>query len=417
MFTQRFFKHSSIRARTARALLAALALVSAAGVACKSDYPAGAQQKGPGGGGGQREAREVRVARVDEMPVGQTVTVNGTLAAFDQTTVSVKVPGRLQGVAVDLGTTVRKGQLIARVEPRDYELRVQQADAALQQARARLSLSLNGSDETVDPERTGTVREARALMDEARQNRDRAATLVQSGVIARAEYDATLAALKVAESRYQDAVEEIRNRQALLSQRRTELSLARQQLQDTAVHAPFDGVVEEKIASVGEYLAAGAPVVRIVKMNPLRFQAEVPEREAASVRAGQMLRVTVEGSQRAYAGRIVRINPVIKEQSRVLVVEADISNDGLLRPGAFARAEIVVNDAQMAVTVPPGAIVTFAGIEKVIVVDNGRAQEKPVTTGRRAAEWTEIISGVNVGDSVVLEPGNLQSGTPVNVVQ
>src|SRR3712207_4251194 len=227
MSIQGFFRHSSIRrAAAGRALLAALILFAAANAACKSDYPAGAQQKGPGGGGGNREAREVRVARVGEMPVGQTVTVNGTLAAFDQTTVGVKVPGRLQGVAVDLGSTVRKGQLVARVEPRDYELRVQQADAALQQARARLSLSLNGSDDMVDPERTGTVREARALMDEARQSRDRAATLVQSGVIARAEYDAALAALKVAESRYQDAVEEIRNRQALLSQRRTELALA-----------------------------------------------------------------------------------------------------------------------------------------------------------------------------------------------
>ncbi|HEX5707731.1 MAG TPA: efflux RND transporter periplasmic adaptor subunit [Pyrinomonadaceae bacterium] len=411
------YKHSSTRTPTARrALIGILFSLLAATSACKSDYPAGAQQKGPGGGG-NREAREVRTARVEEMPVGQTVTVNGTLAAFDQTTVGVKVPGRLQGVAVDLGSVVRRGQLVARVEPRDYELRVQQADAALQQARARLSLSLNGSDDLVDPEKTGTVRQARALMDEARNNRDRAATLVQSGVIARAEYDAASAALKVAESRYQDAVEEIRNRQALLSQRRTELALARQQLQDTAVHAPFDGVVEEKSASVGEYLAAGAPVVRIVKMNPLRFQAEVPEREAATIRSGQMLRVTVEGSQRAYAGRIVRLSPVIKEQSRVLVVEADISNDGLLRPGSFARAEIVVNDAQMAVTVPSNAIVTFAGIEKVIIVDNGRAQEKPITTGRRAAEWTEIISGVNVGDAVVIEPGNLQSGQPVNVVE
>jgi multidrug efflux pump subunit AcrA (membrane-fusion protein) len=101
----------------------------------------------------------------------------------------------------------------------------------------------------------------------------------------------------------------------------------------------------------------------------------------------------------------------------VLVVEAEISNPGALRPGGFARADIVTDDASMAVTVPSNAVVTFAGIEKVIVVNNGKAQEKAITTGRRTGEWTEVLSGVNVGDSVVLDPGNLQSGQNVNVVE
>lgn len=399
------------------ATFCALALLVAA---CKSDYPSGGSQQRPGGGGAagdKREPRQVKTARVVEMPMGQAVTVNGTLAAFDETTVSAKVPGRLQTITVDLGTVVRRGQLVARVEPRDFELRVQQADAALQQARARLGLVPNGADERVNPENTGTVRQARAVLDEAKVTRQRSATLVEQGVVARAEFDSANAAYRVAESRYQDAVEEIRNREAVLSQRRSELALARQQLQDTAITAPLDGVVQEKLASVGEYLAAGAPLFRVVKINPLRFRAEVPEREAANVRAGQMLRLSVDGSQRAYAGRIVRLSPTIRELNRVLVVEADIPNDGVLRPGGFARAEIVTDDVGMAVTIPTSALVTFAGIEKVIVVANGKALEKPITTGRRAAEWTEVIAGVNVGDSVVLEPGNLQSGQPVNVVE
>jgi multidrug efflux pump subunit AcrA (membrane-fusion protein) len=77
----------------------------------------------------------------------------------------------------------------------------------------------------------------------------------------------------------------------------------------------------------------------------------------------------------------------------------------------------VTNDAQMVATVPSNAIVTFAGIEKVIVVQNGKALEKPVTTGRRNGEWTEIVAGVNVGDQVIVDPGNLQSGQAVEVVE
>ena len=381
---------------------------------CKSEYPASARQNQPGEA---KVSRQVKTARVEQTPFGEAVTVNGTLAAYDQTTASVKVPGRLRAIAVDLGSPVRRGQVIAQVEPQDYNLRVQQAEAALAQARARLGLSPDGKDDRVNPEETGTVRQARAVLDEARLSRDRTAKLVEQGVVARSDFDSADATYKVALSRYQDAIEEIRNRQALLAQRRTELSLARQQLSDTSVIAPLDGIVQEKRASVGEYLAAGAPVVDIVKMDPLRLRAEVPERDARNVRSGQNVRVTIEGDTNIYLGQIMRLSPVIAQQSRMLMVEADVRNNGKLRPGAFAHAEIVTDDAKMAVTVPNNAIVTFAGIEKVILVQNGKALEKPVTTGRRNAEWTEIVAGVNVGDQVVVDPGNLQSGQAVDVVE
>lgn len=399
----------------ARAHVAGLVLLALFAGACKSGYPAGQSQARQGGERG--EARQVRVARVAEIPIGASINVTGTLAAKDEATLSVKTPGRLSAITVDLGSVVRRGQVLARVEEQDYRLRIQQAEAALQQARARLGLKPEDTDERVDAEQTGTVRQARALLEEARQNRERVATLVEQGVVARAEFERADSAHKVALSRYQDAVEEIRNRQALLAQRRTELALARQALTDTIIAAPFDGIVQEKRASVGEYLNAGAPVVTIVRVNPLRFRAEVPEREAGQVRAGQQVRVTVDGDPAAHLGRVVRISPAINQQNRILIVEAEINNRGGLRPGGFARAEIVTDSSKLAVTVPSSAVVTFAGIEKVIVVNNGKAQERPVTTGRRTAEWTEVVAGVNVGDPVVLEPGNLQSGQSVNVVE
>jgi len=380
---------------------------------CKSDYQASARQNRPGE---TKSARPVKTVAVAETPFGESVTANGTLAAFDQTTVSVKVPGRVRIINVDLGTPVKRGQVIAQLEPGDYELRVQQSEAALAQARARLGLAPDGTDDRIDPEQTATVRQARAVLDEARFSRDRAARLVEQGVIAKAEFDTANATFKVAEGRYQDAYEEIRNRQAVLAQRRSELALARQQLKDTAVVAPLDGVVQEKRTSAGEYLAAGTPVVNIVRMDPLRLRAEIPERESRTVRNGQNVRVTVEGDPTVYIGQIMRLSPVIAEQNRMLVVEADVRNNGKLRPGSFAHAEIVTNDSKMAITVPNNTIVTFAGIEKVIVVQDGKALEKPITTGRRSADFTEIVSGVNLGEKVIIDPGNLQSGQPVQVV-
>jgi RND family efflux transporter MFP subunit len=388
-------------------------LVSITTSACKSGYPASSRQ----GDDGKTPVRQVKTAQVVEMPVGETVTVNGTLAAYDQTTVSVKVPGRLKSISVDLGTVVRRGQMIGQLEPEDYNLRVQQAQAAIGQARARLGLSPEGTDDRIDLEKTATVRQAQAVLDEARFNRSRAQKLVEQGVVSRAEFDSADSAYKVAQGRYQDALEEIRNRQALLSQRRSELALAVQQLAATNIYSPLGGVVQEKKASVGEYLAAGTAVVDIVQMDPLRLQAEVPERDAPNVRSGQNVRVTVDGDANAYLGQIKRLSPTIKEQNRMLVVEADVRNSGRLRPGSFARAEIVTNDSSMAVTVPTRAVVIFAGIEKVIIVQNGKALEKPITTGRKINEWTEVLAGVKVGESVIVDPGNLQSGQPVEVVQ
>lgn len=378
--------------------------------------PALAQQQRP-----REEAsapRQVKVARAAEKPLERTAVAFGSLAAFDQATVSVKVPGRVRSISVDLGSVVQRGQIIVQIDPQDYQLRVQQAEAALAQARTRLGLASAGGKDQVDPEQTNTVRQARVLAEEARNNRDRLQTLFEQGVIARAQLDTAEASYKVALARLDDAREEINNRLAILAQRRSELDIARQQLADTAITAPFDGAIQEKRASVGEYLAAGAPVATIVRMNPLRLRADVPEREALQVRIGQKVRVTTEGDATVYDGRIARLSPTITPQNRMLVVEAEVGNtNGLLRPGSFARAEIVTDDHSMSLTVPMRAILAFAGVEKVLVVKDGKTVEKPITTKRRTAEWAEVVSGITAGELVVLEPGNLQSGQTVTVVE
>src|SRR5258706_14448527 len=149
------------------ALISLCALLPRGSLACKSDYPASGKAASPESKGQPRPVKTVKVA---EMPIGQTVTVNGTLAAYDHTTLSIKVPGRLQMISIDLGSVVHKGQAIAQVEQQDYQLRVQQAEAALAQARARLGLSPDGADDRVRPQETRTVRQATAELNNAKSN-------------------------------------------------------------------------------------------------------------------------------------------------------------------------------------------------------------------------------------------------------
>lgn len=359
--------------------------------------------------------RSIKLANSEGRKLARTVSSPGTLAADEQATLSFKVAGRLSELKVDLGSRVSRGQIVGQLETNDFKVRLQQAEAALQQARVRLGLSAQGEDDRVETENTALVRQARALLDEARLNLDRTQQLVRQGIQAKAELDRVESAFKVADSRYQDAVEEVRNRQAVLLQRRSELAIAKQQLAETTLYAPFEGAIRERRASIGEFLAAGVPVLTIVRLHPLRLRVELPERDARGIRQGQPVRVTVEGEDGEYSGRVARLSPAFQEQSRTLIVEAEVDNqNGRLRPGAFVKVEIETASTDEVVMVPLSAIVTFAGIQKVFTVKDGKAVEKNVIVGRRANDWV-VVEGLDASTPVVIAPGNLAPGQPVKV--
>jgi RND family efflux transporter MFP subunit len=358
--------------------------------------------------------RQVQTVLAEEKAIDQLVVVTGTLAADREIVLGFKVPGRLADIPVDLGSSVQKDQPIARLDTTDFELRVRQADAALQQARARLGLPPEGSDFTVNLENTAIAKQARAEMDAARGHLDRARQLFDKGLLPKADFDSTNSAFRVADAKYEDALEEARDRQALLAQRRSELEIARQQLADAVLFTPITGMVRQRSANVGQYLAAGTPVVNVVQVHPLRLQTAVPEREARMIRVAQPVRVSVEGASGTHEGRVARISPSFDETNRTLLVETEVSNtSGILRPGAFARADVVVAAGYRALLVPAASIATFAGIDRVFTVHEGKAAEKRIKTGRRSNEGVEIVEGIRPGDRVVLNPGNMADGEKI----
>jgi RND family efflux transporter MFP subunit len=358
--------------------------------------------------------RAVQAAPAESRPMERAVSVIGALAAIDQATLSVKVTGRLQSLSVDLGTRVKKGELVAQIESVDYELKLKSAEALLAQARARLGLPLVGSDDTVKAEETSTVRQAKASLLESQKQRERIRELAKRGISSQADLEVVEANYEISFNRHLEALEDIRQRQGVLQQRRVDVEIARQQLADTKIVAPFDGIVQERKASPGEFLNTAAPIVTLVKVDPLRLRVEVPERNATGVRPGQKVRLTIEGDTNHYTGTISRLSPAITELNRMLIVEADIANrDGALRPGTFARADIVLAEAEPTTTVHKDALITFAGMEKIFLVKDGKAAEKNIAIGRRAGDFIEVLGGLKPGDVVVLNPGNLQNGQPV----
>lgn len=377
---------------------------------CTKPDAAAAKQQAPA-----KQPRKVSVTAARSIELQEKVSATGTLAAEDRVDVAAKTPGRMISIDVDLGTPVKRGQAIAQIEPADYKVRVQQAEAAVAQARALLGIAPDAKDASVDVEQTAAVRQAQATLEEARQNRERSRQLLERKLIGRADFDAVEANFARAESAMATAHEEVYNRQALLRQRIAELGLARLALGDTTLYAPIDGVVQARLASVGTMLTTGVKVATIVQVDPLRLRLEVPERAASGVRVGQEVRVMPSEGE-SYGGKIARVSPAIDEQNRTLTIEAEIPNaNGALRPGAFVRAEIVLGAADTVVAVPASAVVVFAGIEKVITVKDGKAQEVVITSGRRNDGMVEVKSGLPLGAEVVVEPGNLQTGDAVQV--
>lgn len=383
-----------------------------------SSTPGAAIADSKGRGRPSGPIRQVQTAIAKEQAIDQLVVVTGTLAADQEVVLGFKVPGRVADIPVDLGSPVQKGQAISRLDTTDFELRVRQAEAALQQARVRLGLEPEELDASVNIENTAIAKQARAEMDAARSRLERAKQLFDKGLLPKADFDTTNSGFKVAEARYEDSLDEVRNRQALLAQRRSELEIARQQLADTVLYTPISGIIRQRSANAGQYLAAGSPVVNVVQISPLRLQTAVPEREARSIRTGQPVRVTVEGASGTHEGRVARISPSFDETNRTLLVETEVSNTaGRLRPGAFSHAEIIVAAGYRALLVPQSSVVSFAGIDRVFALNDDKAVEKRIRVGRRLDEGVEILEGVKAGEEVILSPGNMADGEKVTIKQ
>jgi RND family efflux transporter MFP subunit len=155
----------------------------------------------------------------------------------------------------------------------------------------------------------------------------------------------------------------------------------------------------------------------VVRVDPVRLRLEISEKDAPRVQMGQNVHIRLEGSEKQHDGKISRVSPVITADNRMLHAEADVPNpQGTLRPGSFVKANIVVNDKAPGMFVPEGSVITFAGMQKIFVLREGKAVEKEVSLRREQNGLVEIIGEVKADEVVVVDPGTLRNGQPVEVI-
>ncbi len=367
--------------------------------------------------GAPSAATPVRVTTAALVTWPETVRVQGSLVEDERATVGAKVPGRVKTVKVDRGSAVKQGDVLAELEPEDFELQVRLAEAQVNQVRAKIGLKPDVPDEKLDRLKSPPVAQERALLDEARVDVDRIRNLVRRNAASAEDLERVEAALRVAEARYQSALNTVEEQVALLATRRVELDQAKQRRTDSVIRAPFDGIVQDRKAATGDSLQIGQPVVTLVRTRPLRFHGGVPERVAAQVQIDKEIRVWVEKVPQPIPTRVKRISPALDMANRSLMIEADIANArGELRAGLFAEADIVVDPDAKALAVPESAVMEFAGVEKAWVVRDGRAEARRVHTGRRDKGLVEILGGLSPGDTVLTDAAQGRAG-PVTVAK
>jgi RND family efflux transporter MFP subunit len=371
-----------------------------------------------------RPAVAVKLAPVVMTSLDRTVDVVGTLFGDEEIAISPKVPGRILTISADVGDRVAGGQQLAQIDPVDYQLEVARRESALSEALSKVGLTAIPTGD-FDVTKVSTVERTRFQAANAQAKLERAKKIFQQQppLISEQEFADIQTAYDVAQRDYEVAKLEAESLLAAARSRRSELASAQQQLADTriaapALPAPRTYAVSQRMTSAGEFVATSAPIFRLVLDDTLKFRGSLPERYVGQVQKGQKISLKIEGVKDPAVGEVSRINPAVDTATRTFQIEGRFENSkGALRPGNFGRGTITVGVDDAVVTVPAKAVRSFAGVDKVFTVQDGKAVEHVVNLGAETKGMIALRNEKLGGSKEVVVEGveRLANGAPVTV--
>ena len=336
------------------------------------------------------------------MNVQRQVDLSGTLLSPDQARISSEVAGIVREVRVQLGTEVRAGDVLVRLEPRELQLALDRAESALRQVEAQLGIDRSKDKQPPPDEQIASVRQAMANRDDAHAAYERAQQLNGRGLLTRADRDTAETRSKVGDANYQAALDTVHSLKASLQDRRASHELAQKKLADAVIKAPVAGSVSERLVQPGEFIRENTPVATIVQMSPLKLKSAIQEKHASLIKPGQVVEFDVEAFlNRKFKGKIAYVSPAVDQATRTFAVEALVDNpDRELKPGFFAKGVVMTHLDDNVMAVPDDAISTLAGVSTVYVIENGKARQQQITLGARQNKLVEVTSGLKGTESL-----------------
>jgi len=315
--------------------------------------------------------KPLATATVSIAPVTKELATNqiqlvGTVEAVKQAEISSKITGNILEIAVDLGSRIKKGDLLIKLSAGEISAQLQQAQAQLEQAKRNLT-----REEKLLKQNAATPETVKSLKDTV--------------LIA----------------------------QAAVLESQTMLDYA-------IISAPFDGIVTKKPANVGDLATPGKPLLRIEDEDNLQILTDIPEAMINTIKKGDVLQATIPASNSHVSGVVTEVSPIADPSSRTTPIKIKINSTSQLRSGQFARVTLALEEIET-YTIPQSAILPYGQLERVFVVRENHAQLRLVRTGvafpgTHGQKRIEILSGLSEGENVITSGNNnLQSGQPLKI--
>jgi RND family efflux transporter MFP subunit len=358
---------------------------------------------------------------VRQVERASVVRVGGTVEAYESSEIGFQVAGRVRRMAVEEGQRVSAGQLIAELDPADYQFG---ADASAGEAAAARAVA----DKAHAGARKQELEQARAAWEQADDEYRRMKTLFERKSLAPNDFKKIEARWKVTRETYDQAREGARREDisaadAKAHQAQAGSRASDKKVADTKLRAPIEGVIARRLADTGEMVAAGMPVVSVMKLNPARVRVGVPESEIGKVRIGRPARIWIPSmAGRVFTGHVELLGYAAEPASRTFAIRLLVRNPQLeLRAGMIAEAEIEGDSREQVLSLPGEAVerdpqgATFVWVYSA---DKGCVYARRVEVGRGVSDEVEITRGVQSGERVVIAGGQkLREGARVEVRQ
>jgi HlyD family secretion protein len=394
-----------------RIALAAVVVLAGAGAGCSKSETAQAHA-------GEGTPKTIQAEAVRQDSVRRAVDVVGTLAAVDEVTISSEADGKVAKILADLGDRVTAGQLLVQLDNEKQQYTYAQQQAAL--ARTLAQYGAPDSEHLPELEDTPDARRANADLVQATQAYDRASELFKRTLISQQALDDAKAALQSKRAIYNSAIQNAKNLRASIQASEATMKLAGRQLRDTEIRAPFDGFVQKRFVNMGELVKTQMPVMAVVRLDPLKVTAEIPEKMAPWISTGQSVDLKVDAYQdRTFTGKVSRISPAVNTSTRAFPFEALVPNrDAVLKPGTFARVHIESGKIDTVLTVPYAALQYRYGVNRVFVVNGDKLTIRELSVGERVGDRIEVMSGVKAGERVAIsDVDSLTDGVAISVAK
>ena len=386
----------------------------------------------------------VTTAKAEVRQVPADFEETGTFIAEESSQIAPVAPGRVLSTPVDVGTHVNKGDIVCELDPRDAQIRLDQARAQLQEATANVRqmqsrIGLSSANASFDPDKVPEVAAARANYESAQANArmatadaQRYVNLAVTGDVsqsalqkARTQQETAEAQVNAAKQQYEAAAnsarqssEAISTSLATLDGVKAQVAQAEKSLADTKIRAPFDGFITARPVAAGEYVALADKIATIVRIGTVKLDLQTPEQRASLAHVGDKVVARIAAfPNREFQGKVIAVNASVDPNSRAFILEAAFENkDAALKPGMFATAHVQLPGTASAVFVPKTAVLRDKTTDsnQVFTISDGKAHLRVVGIQDSTGDDIRLASGIAGGE--IIATSNLPElfdGAPV----